>query len=242
MVRADPVVFLHVMKCGGTSVRAALAMGVAGHRDGPDVFELDGEAAKAAAGGTNADNWIFRDALLPYVLDVLRPALVLGHFRYRARYEPLLDSAHFVTVLRDPVERLVSLYKYRRYKQGIDVAVSGSFDEFLGTKRWANEGHAYVDVFCGQDGMDPRSPEAIDAAIANLDRLSVVGFTEDLAGFAQHVGDRAGRRVTIAKLNESPAPKDRDAEDHITAASLEAAREICRPDIEVYERIRARQP
>lgn len=239
VVSGKPVVFLHVMKCGGTSVRAGLASGVAGRRDGPDIFELDGAAAKAAAGGKNAENWTFRDALLPYVLEAIPPALVLGHFRYRTRYEPLLGSAHFVTVLRDPVERLVSLYRYRRYKEGIDVPVSVSFDEFLGTKRWANEGHAYVDVFCGEDGLDPRSPDAIDAAVANLGRFAVVGFTEALDGFARGVARCVGRPVSIPMLNESPAPKGRD-EDNITAASLEVAREICQPDIEVYERVRSR--
>jgi hypothetical protein len=239
VVSDKPVVFLHVMKCGGTSVRAGLASGVAGHREGPDIFELDGGAAKAAAGGTHADNWKFRDALLLYVLEAMPPALVLGHFRYRTRYEPLLGSAHFVTVLREPVERLVSLYRYRRYKEGIDVPVSVSFDEFLGTKRWANEGHAYVDIFCGDDGFDPRSEGAIDAAVANLERLAVVGFTEDLDGFARGVAGCVGRPVSIPMLNESPAPKGGGGGDNITAASLEVAREICQPDIQVYERIRA---
>jgi hypothetical protein len=234
IVNSKPVVFLHVMKCGGTSVRAALATGVAGRREGPDVFELDGAAAKVAAGGKDADNWAFRDALLPYVLDTMHPALVLGHFRYRTRYERLLDSAHFVTVLRDPVERLVSLYKYRRYKEGIDVPVSGSFDEYLASKRWAQEGHAYVDVFSGADGLDARSQAAIDAAVANLSRFSVVGFTHQLDEFAQGVAACVGRPVRIPVLNESPAPEGRS---DITPASLEMAHEVCRPDMEVYNRV-----
>ena len=187
MVSPKPVVFLHVMKCGGTSVRAGLATGLTSHREGADIFELDGAAAKVAAAGTDADNWTFRDALLPYVLDTMHPALVLGHFRYRTRYERLLDDAHFVTVLRDPVERLVSLYKYRRYKEGIDVPVSVSFDEYLASKRWAREGHAYVDTFCGEDGIDARSAAAIDAAVANLSRLAVIGFTGHLDAFAEGV-------------------------------------------------------
>ena len=119
-----PVVFLHVMKCGGTSVRAGLAEGLAGQRHGPGVFELDGDAAKYAAAGNDQDNWRFRDALLPYVLTALEPAIVLGHFRYRDRYKDLLDRSHFVTVMREPVDRLVSLYRYRRYKETVDVPVS----------------------------------------------------------------------------------------------------------------------
>jgi len=270
----DPVVFFHVMKCGGTSVRAALAKGALAPIDdaetsAPDgsgakvaaggthpeisepvategtaaqvapgathaeIFELDGTAAKVAAGGAHADNWRFRDALLLYVLQAMRPSLVLGHFRYRDRCQELADSAHFVTVLRDPVERMVSLYKYRRYKDGIDVAVSTDFEEFIATKRWMKEGHAYVDVFSGTDDLDPRSDEAIAAAVANLRRFAVVGFTDRLEDFSSQVSSLWGREVSIPILNQSPAPELPESE--IGAGALEQARVVCEPDIRVYE-------
>ncbi len=225
-----PVVFFHVMKCGGTSVRAGLAAAATPPPAGGGVFEMDGTAAKVAAGGTHRDNWLFRDALLSYVLLALRPSVVLGHFRYRDRHRELADSAHFVTVLREPVDRLVSLYKYRRYKTGVDVSVSLTFDEFIATKRWSNEGHAYVDAFCGGD-LDPRSEQAIATAVANLRRFAVVGFTERLDDFASGVTACIGRPVTIPKINTSPAPADTD----IGPESLERARMVCAPDILVYE-------
>ena len=233
-----PLVFFHVMKCGGTSVRAGLAVGAAGRPGGTEIFELDGQVAQAAAGGTNADNWRFRDALLPYVLVAMRPSIVVGHFRYRDGYNELLDSAHFVTMLRDPVDRLVSLYKYRRYKEGIDVPVSISFDEFIGSKRWAKEGHAYVDTFSGSDDLDPRSDEAVSAAVANLRRFAVVGVIDRLEDFSQQVTSCLGRPVTIPMLNKSPAPGARGDTD-IDAGTLERAREVCEPDSQVYEQAMA---
>jgi hypothetical protein len=232
---AKPLVFFHVMKCGGTSVRAALATGVAARRNGPDVFELDGEAAKVAAGGTDLDNWTFRDALLPYVLQTLRPPVVLGHFRYRDRYAQVVDSAHFVTVLRDPVERIVSLYKYRRYKADVDVPVSLTFDEFLATKRWAKEGHLYVDTFRGRDDLDSRSDEAVAAAVANLRHFAVVGFLDRLEDFSSRVTECTGKPVTIPIYNTSPAPEDSD----IDAAARERAKAVCEPDCRLYEQVRA---
>jgi SAM-dependent methyltransferase len=238
-----PVVFFHVMKCGGTSVRAALAAGLGGDtkgnvRDpGPRVFELDGAAAKFAAGGTNHDNWLFRDALLPYVLQAMRPGVVLGHFRYRDRYEELADSTHFVTVLRDPVDRIVSLYKYRRYKSGIDLPVSMTFDEFLATSQWMKEGHLYVDTFCGRDGLDPRSDLAIAAAIANLRRFAVIGFTERLDDFSTLVTAQTGKRVSVPMYNTSPAPEG----EQVDEATLERARVVCAPDTALYEEILARR-
>lgn len=237
-VEAKPVVFLHVMKCGGTSVRAALAEGVVGRRSDPAIFELDGQAAARAAGGTDQDNWRFRDALLRYVLEAVQPRLVLGHFRYRDEHEDLLDRAHYVTLLRDPVDRLVSLYRYRRYKDDVDVRVTMPFDEFLASSRWSKEGHLYVRTFCGRDDLDPTSDEAVEAAVRNLLRLSVVGVTERTGDFGRRVSDAVGRRVAIPVLNTSPAPAD-DPEAHIDAASLERAREVCEPDRRVYEQVAA---
>jgi hypothetical protein len=226
-----PTVFFHVMKCGGTSVRSGLAASATGSRQGSNVFELDGDAAKAAAAGTNVDNWVFRDALLPYVLVTMRPSIVLGHFRYRDRYLELLDSADFVTVLRDPVERIVSLYKYRRYREGVDIPVSFGFDEFIATPRWAKEGHLCVDTFCGRDDLDPRSDEAVAAAVANLRRFAVVGFIDRLDDFSSAVTSRLGKPVTIPMLNTSPAPADADIEPD----ALERARLVCAPDIALFE-------
>jgi Sulfotransferase family len=238
-VRTDtPLVFLHVMKCGGTSIRSALASAAAGGQEDPRVFELDGQAAIRAVDGDNRRNWAFRDALLRYVLaSAPRPAVVLGHFRFREEHVASLDSAHFVTVLRDPVDRLVSLYRYRRWKEGVDVPFSGTLAEFLETPRWQKEGHLYVDTFCGRDGLDPRSDEAVDAAVVNLRRFAAVGVLDRLGQFAAAVGSLLGAPVAIPVLNTTPAPAEGAAAD-ADGAELARAREICAPDARVYEAVR----
>lgn len=230
-----PTVFFHVMKCGGTSVRAGLADGIAGCREPPRVFELDGDVAKLATAGSNDDNWRFRDALLPYVLLAMRPAVVLGHFRYRDRYAEMLDSAHFVTVLRDPVDRMVSLYRYRRYKEGVRRPVTTSFDDFIRSKPWSNEGHVFVEKFCGRDDLDPRSDEAVAAAVANLRSFTVVGFVDRLDDFSSELTRRLGATVSIPMLNRSPGPDDLD----IDPGALERARTMCAPDVQLYEQVLA---
>ncbi len=230
------MVFFHVMKCGGTSVRVGLSMGITGARDGPEVFELDGEAAKLSAGGRDRDNWRFRDALLPYVLRTTRPRVVLGHFRYRNAYRELMDDAHFVTVLRDPLERMVSLYKYRLYKEGVDVPVTGGFDEFIGSSRWAKEGHAYVSTFCGDADMDPRSDRG---------RRGSSDQPRPVRGRRLHRSARRllppGRRLrrdTGAHLGAQREPGARTRLDHEIADAADRLREICAPDLQVYERVR----
>jgi hypothetical protein len=230
-----PLVFFHIMKCGGTSVRAGLATGAAGKRTGPKVFELDGAAAKAAAGGALADEWQFRDALLPYALTAMHPAVVLGHFRYRDRYADFADRSHFVTVLRDPVERMVSLYKWRRYKEGIAAPLTRSFDQLVSSGRWAKQGQAYVETFRGRDDLPARSDEAADAAVANLRRFAVVGFIDRLEEFSEEVSACLGRPVAIPVLNRSPAPPDTE----IDAGMRERAKVLCAPDYRVYNQLLA---
>ena len=64
MADRKPVVFFHVMKCGGTSVRRGLALGVARERTGAGVFELVGQAAIEAVAGTEQQWWDCGDSRL----------------------------------------------------------------------------------------------------------------------------------------------------------------------------------
>jgi hypothetical protein len=235
-VTERPVVFLHVMKCGGTSVRAGLATGLTGARHGPAVVELDGRAAKAAAGGTIIDDWAFRDALLSYVLATQDPAVVMGHFRYRNRHAPLLERAHVVTVLRDPVERLLSLYRYRRYGAGVDLPLSRSLEEQVSSDRWVGEGHRYVSTFCGRDDLDPRSDAAVAASVANLRRFALVGAAEQLDRFGERLSALVGVPITFPVLNASPAPEPEPTSE-IDPHLLTRLRDLCAADAEVYAQV-----
>lgn len=233
-----PVVFVHVMKCGGESVREGLVSGIEGGRGADTVFELDGTAAKAAVGGDDADNWRFRDAQLLYLVLTGQARVIMGHFRYRDRYAAHLDDVAFVTVLRDPVDRVVSLYHYRRYKQGVDVGFDGSLEDFVDDPRWQREGHAYVRLFCGSDDLDPRSDAAIEAALANLGRFEVVGLLDHLDEFADAVSAISGLPVQIPRINVNPAPateRDRDLEPELR----ERIGRVCAPDQVLYDAVRS---
>lgn len=247
MVEDRPVVFLHVMKCGGSSVRAALANGIAGSRRGAGVFEYDGRTANAVIPSRAGESLAalgerrvqFADALLPYVLLTDRPKVVLGHFRYHDHFTALLEGrANFVTVLREPVERLVSLYRYRRFKAGVELPVDVPLPELIASGRWDHLGHTYVDTFKGDDALDASTPAALDAAMRNLDRFATVGFTDDLDGFAVSVSSLVGKEIEIPRLNPNPAPRGHpDAE--IGTDTLDALAELCEADRCLYQRARA---
>jgi len=113
-----------------------------------------------------------------------------------------VPDARFITVLREPVERLVSLYNYRRFRPNVHWPVGMTFDEFLESP-WAAEGHNYVRTFCGRADLDPRSDEAVTAAIENLRRFAVVGCTSRLddlpARFLRSWGSRSSSRGGTAR-------------------------------------------
>lgn len=223
------------MKCGGTSLRRALRDVADG-----DLFELDGSAAMAATGGilAQAENWRFRKDLLSYVLHAGPPAVTLGHWRFDdTGHIPLLDRAAFVTLLRPPVDRLVSLYRYRKHGARDGLPVHAPLAETLRDPGWQQAGCHVVETFCGRADLDPRSDEAVEAALANLDRFAVVGTLADLPRFADALADTVGRPVAIGHHNPSPAPPgvDEDAEPDESAALDALLAEICAPDQRVYD-------
>jgi hypothetical protein len=231
----EPVVFIHIMKCAGTSVRGGLARGLLGQRTTDALFELDGQAAnEATADATNEANWEFRDALLAYELLTASPQLALGHFRYRSRYAELVPNARFITVLREPVERLVSLYNYRRFRPNVHWPVGMTFDEFLESP-WAAEGHNYVRTFCGRADLDPRSDEAVTAAIDNLRRFAVVGCTSRLDDFAGAISALVGKPVKFPRRNTKDTWSELVDVPDPDPESIERARQICEPDTRVYQ-------
>ena len=230
-----PLVFFDVMKCGGTSVRRALTDAAPRGRD--DVFALDGRAAMSAVGGivNQVENWRFRSELLAYLLHGSPPPVILGHFRYSGLLADLEEGADFITLLRPPIGRLVSLYRCRRFSgRGKGVKAPPSLSEAMADPFWVPAGHHYVETFCGDPALDPRSDNAIEAAITNLSRFKVVGDTADMADFVSQVSSVWGRPVAANRNNPSPAPESH--EDDAERLEFELA-SFCTPDQHVYDAV-----
>jgi len=100
------VCFLHMPKCGGTSVRLALEA-------------LLGDRLLLDYGGLPGLTELARHRkLLEYTQtpEALAPGCcVFGHYRpvkYLGGMSPQTSDIMLVTILRDPIERLISLYRY----------------------------------------------------------------------------------------------------------------------------------
>jgi Sulfotransferase family len=244
--RARPTVcFFHVQKCGGTSIRAAIRCAFRPRRPEEVVIEMDGAASTRQAAHFGMSNFAFRDQLLAYHLDSKYTRAVMGHFRYTASaHERFLDRAKFVTVLRDPADRLLSSYFYDRYKVEEHGKVDDSLRDFLvdayGEPTLRGRSHAewYVGMFRGDGVNRPCRARQVDVdrAIANLRRFHLVGFLDDLAPFVARLEEWSDAPLDVPDLNRSPAEAKHRRE--VTPDLQEVVDEICRPARAVYDAIR----
>jgi hypothetical protein len=177
---AAPVVFLHVPKTAGSSLTNMLLSQYPDER----VYRQGGLATLSH--------------LHPSEIDAYD--LFCGHFDWsQLKYVP--RNAKIITVLRDPVERILSLYKYwcsfpwdyaeKTDDFGIQYAKTVSMDEFffdapLGIR--ANYENAVVRQLVGADfcrpyvGFKLADEQIVQLAKYRIDSLDVCGVTEDFHG------------------------------------------------------------
>lgn len=160
------------------------------------------------------------------------------HVRFsEVAYNQFKDQYKFITVLREPVSRFVSHYLWSYGKPDAHARICEDFEEFLNTPRARRLGATYVEYFCGlPKDEDITSPVAIESAISNLKRMDVVGRLDDLRVFEGQLKEELGVRIRIGHENKMRQPSSKKNEI-MTPELLERVRELCAPDIAVWEAI-----
>lgn len=249
----ENIVYVHLHKCGGTSIAQAIksCYHSLGNIFDDNTFHLNGKAASSAAqksisqidlsGDSDAySDYLtakFREDLLLYYMCQPNIKYIAGHFAFsNTAHQYFGNKYSFVTVLRDPVKRWISAYFYNRYRKN---ELEGEFSDFLKSESARKGGCLYVKSIGGLDKSgDYSSPEAIARAQANLHKFRIVGFLEQTTEFLERFENEFGKKLKIRKFNQSPKPKD--FQQAIVTPEIEAKiREICQPDIEVYQYARA---
>lgn len=167
-----PLFFDHIPKTGGTSVREFLRSRL-------------GDRLIACPNGARVAE------LLPIVP---AEASLCGHFSFLPGDQFDLSRYFLATVLRDPVDRLVSSYYYARSqgRQG-NPYMDRTLELPIGTWiEWAAlecsaavfDGMArHLAAFVSSTGTVGGNASIADAAIEALERFDLIGFTEDLEPF-----------------------------------------------------------
>ncbi len=235
------VVFHHVPKCGGTSVGRALRMRYI-MSQATVTPESSFRAFEIFTGRTDREQMLIDVAelreqmLLYYMFEDVRclslhvPFSVGAHERFHKQYK-------FITILREPVKRFISHYFWSHDKPQAHARIEEGFEAFLETDRAKRLGASYVEFFCGQTRVpDLSAPEVVDAAIANLQRFSIVGRLDDLKSFKVQLKEQLGIRVGIGHENKMRQPES-EKKRVLTPELMERARVLCAPDLAVWNAI-----
>jgi len=236
---AKRVVFFHVPKCGGTSIREFLAATFG------RPIRLDTVASEGVARNFGVTELEVGEVLLAYFVQGC-PKYIGGHYPYSRRvFAGHEGDFEFITVLRNPLDRMLSLYYFNRFRKDRDYfSVECELSEWLASREARRAGTVFVRTFMGDLNLARRIPEAygdarvmdaaIDEAISNLQNFAIVGTLEDIGGFENAMRQRYGARSSIGHLRQNPISRYPKFDEQPKELQ-EQIREMCQPDMAIYK-------
>lgn len=228
------LVFHHVPKCGGTSVGRAIRKRYL-LSQATVLPEATYQAESALDPNGDGETLLaraedLRERMLLYHL-AAGVDCVSAHVRFsEAAWRAYGDEAKFLTMLRDPVARFLSHYRWSHSRPEGHAHIPEAFEAFLESPAAIRLGAFYAYFFSGlPPSADMTTDEATALACRNLDRLHVVGFLDRPRDFEAAIQRRVGVRIRVGHENRgaAPAPDLSPA----AAAKIEA---LTAPDRAIY--------
>ncbi len=257
--KALRIVFVHVPKCAGTSVDAALRSHISPSHYGRIHPIACRKAAQAVISAESPESFFdryprYQAFLLRYHLNVDLP-FVSGHLPIQASIlDDYSTSYSFVTVLRDPVDRWISHYLFNKMtfedpivppSRTSTLSPAEELEDILSSWRGWQLGHMYTVFFSGSCPTIERTGEAVASACSNIERFLAVGFVDNMTQFSQQLEPLLHAPLTIPHTNALADVAD-DADLFETVRSLfddtvrNRVHELCTDDYHVYNVARDR--
>jgi len=206
-----PFLFLHVPKTAGSTLSA--------------VFKRNEKPSKFL------HTWA-----QPKYNDMARVALkdtVFGHFRYGLHFY-FNRNCTYMTVLREPIDRVVSHYYYHRQHKkdpGHIFAMNHTFDEWIRLSPAGNNDQTRS--LSGIRSEFNISKKTLDMAMHHLRRMAIVGLTEEYHETLMLLKYIAG--FTIVKYRPVNKGVKRPKVDDVPEATIELIKKHNWADIELYK-------
>jgi hypothetical protein len=227
--------FLHLPKCGGTSIVEALGACFGPRALDPTQFYLDAPAVFQTANAFDQHYREISERLLLYAMAHPKYRFITGHFFFSEKAQrDFGERWQTITVLRDPISRWFSQYFFNRYKAGDHYKTDAELEAYIESEEGIGAGRTLLNVLSGsgQDWIeDPQ--EGVQRAVANLKKMSLVGYLEDLDRFATDFRQRYGAGLNIGRLRKNPAASAEQSAQ-VSPAIVERVKHICRYDNEIY--------
>jgi hypothetical protein len=240
-----PCLFLHLPKCGGTSLAEALYAAVPfDQRIG--VIDAPSTRRAAAIARFGRDDPLLCHEDLEHGAETfaLRERIALMHLCWGTRlihgHLLLTDglAAHLgpayriVTVMRHPVERAISNFRMAA-QAGVVTPDPEAWLRGPVARRHATVNLRYL---AGQSSVGAADEAACaERAMAALDRLALVGFLDRLPRFVTDFADLFGPKVALGRSNAAKGPAVA-----LSGPQRRRLEELCGVDIAIHDRAGAR--
>jgi len=233
-------VFLHLPKCGGTSLSEAMYATVPMQKQ---IGVIDAVSSRRAASLIDHN----KDCLLQTHEDMdgaastfdLREKMMLaymcagkrlihGHVLFSDKaWQYFGDDYKVVTVMRDPVKRALSNFRMNVANEQI----TNDPDAWLNDIQGLNHASVNLRYVSGEATITAKNKaKALKKAHENLEKIALIGFLDEMDIFLDRFKDQFGARPKVHQYNKAGGDKVQ-----LTSDQMKRLEELCAPDIELYQ-------
>jgi hypothetical protein len=215
------VIFLHLPKAAGSTLNRVIAQQYAP----AEIYKTSGKPLSVIA---------------PEVAAEPRVRLIAGHIGFGV-HRILTRPFTYITVLRDPVERMLSHYHFARKltTHPLHAEIAAGLSLVDASRRLANLQTRYLADDPVRGTSETAGRETLENAKENLSRdFAVVGLAERFEETLVLLGSRLGWKIRpVANSNVAQGRPKRQAH---TEEELRTIRELNRLDVELHDWARGR--